>query len=1093
MSGGFVSRGRMGILARTALLSWLVTLVTLSVFVAVILPLQERTFLENLASKAHGVSVSLQDVAASALVTEDYGAVVDHCTQVLAGDPTIEYLVLTRKDGFSLINRRDGWTSEEMPGAWRPIERRARYALERPPFLSHDVLHYSRPFDYSGIEWGWIHVGVSLDSYRTNVRTSYVRTAWIAALCLTLALVASVVYARRTSAPILRLQETVQAVAEGDLSARADIRTGDEVETLASAFNTMTQAVQDREAKVLVQNRELARLATDEALHAGDFAEAARRIVEAAAGTLEVRRSGVWLLDRDGSGMVCIDQYDAAAAAHARGPRIPRLGHEPYFDALQNERTISAADALSDPRTACLAGDYLDAVGAVSKLAAGVRVGGSVVGSICLEHVGSRRKFTLEEENFAGSLADLLALAIEAGNRRRAQDELLAAKEAAEAANRAKSQFLANMSHEIRTPINGVMGMLQLLDREALSERQARFVTAALSSTDTLLAVIGDVLDLSRIEAGRLELERRPFGLRDAVDGAVRLFAGRAASKGVELSYAVAADVPEEVVGDSNRLRQVLINLVGNAVKFTDAGEIHVEVALVEQAGGRASLEFAVRDTGPGIPPEQREAIFESFSQGDPSMHRRHGGAGLGLTISRHLVTLMGGRFSVDSEVGRGSTFRFSVRLELSPAATPPRPRVCPSPPQTRVLVVDDSATARRVVGDHLRAWGYDVDEAADAPQAMAVLRAGAAAGGRFAVAVVDAALRGIDGYDLAGLVRAERELADTRIVLVSGFEQPARERLAQSGIDAVVVKPVRASELYDAMVGVAGGATVRTAARAGAEAPAPTARRAHILLVEDNAINQEVAREMITRLGHSCTCLDSGAPAVEAATGGVYDLVLMDCQMPGMDGYDATAAIRTWEARHGQGRRIPIVALTAHAMKGDRNRCLAVGMDDYLTKPLQADDLQSILEHWLEHRPGGGATAGAPSAPAADAHQEAALEATVVERCSGVRSLAARLLVTFVRQVGEDLASVEAAGRAGQTESMARAAHRLKGAAVSLGLAECHRAAAALEAASRAGDGDAIAANMAILRVQAERIAGTRLAREAAAGQGSGTASSGM
>jgi signal transduction histidine kinase/DNA-binding response OmpR family regulator len=1062
---------RMGILAKTALLSWLVTLITMGVFVAVILPGQKRTFIENLASKAHGVSVSLQDVAAGAVVTEDYGAVVDHCTQVLAGDPSIEFLVLTRRDGFGLISRRDGWANEQMDLTWRPVTRETLYRMNRPAFLTREVFHYSRPFDYSGIEWGWIHVGLSLDTYHANVRASYTRTAWLALLCILFGLGVSVVYAKRIVTPILRLRQTAQRVADGDLSARADVHSGDEVEALARTFNAMTHSIQDRERRVRTQNQVLATLVTDKALHGGDLKETARRIVEVATQTLDVEQAGFWLFLPDQSAIECVALFNRRSGAHSQGMRIPRVGHEPYFLALNESRVVSANDACADPRTSCFAADYLRPVSIVSMLDAGIRVGGNIVGTFCIEHTGEKRTWTLEEENFVGSLADLLALAMEARDRRKAQEELVGAKEAAEAASEAKSQFLANMSHEIRTPINGVMGMLQLLGRENLTEKQNRFVTAALTSADALLAVIGDVLDFSKIEAGHLELDPTEFTLRDTVDSSVRLFAEKAESKRIELSYALAPDVPDAVVGDANRLRQVLINLVGNAMKFTEAGEVHVSASVAAATPSDVEVHFSVRDTGPGIPKDQREFIFESFAQGDPSMRRRHGGTGLGLAISRHLVRMMGGRICVESEVGQGSTFQFTARLGLPKDAGTAAPRGLVGPREIRALVVDDVATARRVACDCLRAWGCTVGEAANASQAMDALRRAADAQVPYSVALLDVTMPGVDGYRLARLIHGDKRLAATRLILLSGFEIPSAESLAECGIAAAVAKPVRASELYDAIVTVTNGPWRRPPAEpAAAESPvAGSVGGGRVLLVEDNEINQEVAREMIVRLGHACTCLSSGRQATDARASQMYDLILMDCQMPGMDGYEATAEIRAWERKNRPGERIPVIALTAHAMKGDRDLCLRAGMDDYLTKPLQAGELAAMLGKWLDPAPR--ATASSPMAVPKAAWGEAAMEAAVIERCGGDRALAARLLRAFVRQVRDDLAAIAAATDAGDAAALAHAAHALKGAAGNLALDACHRAATELVRLGRAGQMDGGRAHLAALRAETERI----------------------
>jgi CheY-like chemotaxis protein/HPt (histidine-containing phosphotransfer) domain-containing protein len=579
-------------------------------------------------------------------------------------------------------------------------------------------------------------------------------------------------------------------------------------------------------------------------------------------------------------------------------------------------------------------------------------------------------------------------------------------------------------------------------------------------------------------------LDKVDFALRSAVDSAVRLFAGKAESKQIELSYAVAPGLPDTVVGDSNRLCQVLINLVGNAIKFTDAGEIHVSADLAAETDTAVEVRFTVRDTGPGIPEEQRELIFESFAQGDASARRRHGGTGLGLAISRRLVSLMGGRIWVESEVGRWSAFHFTVRLGLPRDATAPVVHAPVGPRDMRVLVADDSATARAVVSNSLRAWGCTVAEASNAAQAMDELRRAVESRMPFAVAVLDAHMPGIDGYRLARLIRAEPRFAATRLILLSGVEAPPQERMTECGIQAAVPKPVRASELYDALATVTNGAR-ETPPEDGSAAPGVPEPGARILLAEDNEINQEVTREMLALLGYACTCLASGQEAVEAVVRDEYDLVLMDCQMPGMDGYQATGAIRAWEQQSRPGVRIPIVALTAHAMTGDRERCLAAGMDDYLTKPLQDGELSAMLRKWL-HRAAPAPAPAAPSPPpAADAvaaaPDERALEAAVIERCSGQRALARRLLNVFVQQLHADLDAISAAVEASDSAQLARAAHRLKGVSGNLALGACQEAAAALEQLARAGRTDGVEPHVARLRAQAERIARLRLVGEAA------------
>nr|MBC8207088.1 response regulator [Kiritimatiellota bacterium] len=538
--------------------------------------------------------------------------------------------------------------------------------------------------------------------------------------------------------------------------------------------------------------------------------------------------------------------------------------------------------------------------------------------------------------------------------------EMLSAKEVAEAASAEKSQFLAKMSHEIRTPIGGVIGMLQLLKKEELSDRQTRHISTALSAAKTLLSVVGDVLDFSKIEAGHLELDHIEFELPDVLDQSVRLLAGETRSKHVELTCFVEEDVPRTVIGDSTRLQQVLINLVANAAKFTEQGEIHVACELAECSGRDALVRFRVRDTGPGIPPEQMETIFAAFAQGDTSMRRRYGGTGLGLAISRSLVELMGGEISVGSVVGKGSVFSFSVRLKLPEDAAPVPPRRI-SPAGMRLLVVDDSRASRGIALAYARSWGCEADEAESAA-ALNALSQAAAEGRPYALVAMDENMKGQGVRQLAKQIRELVEAQSPRLILFSRTELFNDEDLRRDGISAMVAKPIRASDLYDAMMIAVNGDPVSPSRRPSAKPAAASAiaRGVRILVVEDHEINREVVRETLLLLGHQCDCISSGSQALDAVVSRRYDLVLMDCQMPGMDGYEATEIIRAWEEEQPQEQHIPIVALTAQAMQGDRDRCLAAGMDDYLTKPIQIETLEATLRKWMPITTRSGQTASA-------------------------------------------------------------------------------------------------------------------------------------
>ena len=907
-------------------------------------------------------------------------------------------------------------------------------ALGEHRFMA-DALEISRPVQLDREVIGAVYLRSNLAALFLRLRQYALLALGLLGASALLAFVLSIRLQRLISRPILELAEVARAVAqERNYSVRAAKHTEDEIGLLIDGFNDMLREIQDRDAAL--------RTARD-----GLEKRVEERTRELQQEIAERRRAEQALWESEQLyAQIALNASDLLYVVHTNSNQIDWFG--------QIDKTLGYEDG-EFPRT--LEAWHQSLHGEDYERVIGAYLNSSRSGRSFAEEYRIRRKDSSyvywadrgrPVYNHKGEVIKFIGACTDITDRKHREAELRNAKEDAESANRAKSQFLANISHEIRTPMNGIIGMTALALDSGLTADQRGLLGTVKDSADTLLALINDILDFSKIEAGKLRLEPIDFKLRETVEDTVLSMALRAHQKGVELACSLPAGVPDTLVGDPGRLRQIIVNLLGNAIKFTEQGEVLIEVDVLKRDADSTELHFVVADTGIGIPLEKQEMIFEAFTQADSSTTRNFGGTGLGLAISSQLVEMMEGRMWVESAPGQGSRFHFSARFGLrSEVSAELEPTSRLSLRNMPVLVVDDNATSRRILEEFLVRWGMQPILAASGEAALGGMRQALTEGRPFPLVLVDALMPELDGFTLVRRIKETRELAGVVVMLLSSTGQVEdAARCRDLGVDIYVTKPVRQSELLDAIMSAIGNREETPQRAVLAELVLKTARPLRLLLAEDNLVNQRLAVRILEKWGHNVTVAGNGRKALEALERATFDLILMDVQMPEMSGYEAVASIR--EREKATGQHIPIIAMTAHAMDGDREKCLSAGMDHYVTKPIDQKRLFEAVESFFVNR-----RSGEPPTMN-EAKEPLSFDPSVVlRRVDNDRDLLREVAGLFFEDTPRLLSEVRNAITRGDGKALERSAHTLKGSVSNFGARLASEAALSLEQMGRQGD----------------------------------------
>ncbi|SPP63251.1 response regulator [Nitrospira lenta] len=842
-----------------------------------------------------------------------------------------------------------------------------------------------------------------------------------------------------------------------------------EAEERATVLQAENLSLETKEERLRHQQSATLNLVKDRTVFDGSLADAARLVTTTAAQALGVERTRVWIFEEGHRRLYCLDSYQRSTDRHGPEHTLSLSRYPDYFEKLQRGQVLTAPPASQDASFRELSAGVRAPRGVSSRMDAPFHTRTGLAGVVTVEHVGPPREWAVDEQQFAQALGNFMTLVLEAARRREAEEALAIAKLAAEDATKAKAEFLANMSHEIRTPMNGVIGMTEILARTSLSATQRHYVETIHNSGDTLLALINDILDFSKIEAGKLEIQPAPLDLRDLIERTTEQLAERAQRKGLQLLAEYDPSAPTAVIGDPIRIRQILTNLLGNAIKFTQQGDVRVHLTVDAPApheAGPAIVRIAVTDTGTGISSEGQARLFQSFSQVDGSSTRVHGGTGLGLSICKQLSQLMGGAIDVHSQMGQGSTFRVTLPLPLQ--TEPSAARVSdPALAGVRICAAVSHPATRQLLTQYLSSWGLAPRTADTGAEFLEQVMDGLATEGGQVIALIDETFADMTDLQVMQDLRSDSALADAGLLRLVSFTRRADvEQDPVFGGIPFVTKPLRYDALHAALLELLG----RNPLPAALLPPAPPSKphlAGTVLLGEDNPINQEIATLMLENLGCSVTVAQNGREVVDCVKTTRYDIIFMDCQMPDMDGFEATRLIRTWESELDSGpsrQPIPIIALTAHATPGDRAHCLTSGMSDYLSKPFTMEQLQQMVTAWLAQS----TTAEIPAqiqstqtadVPPADTEQaapptvdQAAWNSITALQRPGKPDMLAKILTIYLTDSQQLVDQVRQGVADGEAQRVNEAAHSLKSRSAVLGAVLLSDLCQQIEAISRQG-----------------------------------------